>query len=119
MVHPRILCRKHLLGEHVENHMFVASMHKSLRGYVDNNLLELEALPDRHCALVREMMRRKYKHNSIFDMETYIKYFDSQSREVRESRVDRTEALVELLSRCPECYKRYENLSEYYRAMDT
>ena len=26
MVDPRLLCRKHLLGEHVENHMFIGTL---------------------------------------------------------------------------------------------
>ena len=37
MVNPEILCRKHLLGEHVELHMLVGWIikGKSIQGYLD------------------------------------------------------------------------------------
>ena len=41
MVDPKIMCRKHLLGEHVEHHMFVGTINKriSIVGYLRDNLL--------------------------------------------------------------------------------
>ncbi len=45
---PKILCNKHLLGEHVEHHMFVGTLKakKNVDGYVRNNLLEISSLHD-------------------------------------------------------------------------
>lgn len=43
LVDPRCLCDKHLLGEHVEHHMFIGTLrkNKSIQGYLDKgfNLL--------------------------------------------------------------------------------
>ena len=43
MVDPRIMCRQHLLGEHVEIHMFVGAISrgKSVKGYLEKGLLEV------------------------------------------------------------------------------
>ena len=57
MVDPKILCRRHLLGEHVELHMFVGSINKkiSLDGYAKNSLVEVHNIKSRHSQLVKEM----------------------------------------------------------------
>src|ERR1051325_3887978 len=67
MVDPRVLCRKHLLGEHVELHMLVASMRNgiSLQGFFDNKLIETHNVVRRQDQLVREMKRRGFKHASL------------------------------------------------------
>ena len=41
MVPPSKMCRKHLLGEHVELHMIAACLRlgKSIRGYVETGLI--------------------------------------------------------------------------------
>ena len=55
MVDPRLMCRKHLLGEHVELHMLVGSLRKgiSLEGFFENKLIELHNVERRHAQLVR------------------------------------------------------------------
>lgn len=60
------MCRKHLLGEHLELHMLVGSLTKgrSIQGFLDNGLLEPQNLISRHNRLVKEMIFRGYKHNS-------------------------------------------------------
>jgi hypothetical protein len=116
MVNPRIMCRKHLLGEHVENHMFVGSMKKvNLRGYVDNNLLEMQALSSRHDTLVKEMRRRGYNHQSPFDSETYEAFFPTYDDYTRNSKVDVKPSLEDLLARCEECAQRHKDLLERSR----
>lgn len=54
------MCRQHLLGEHVEIHMFVGaiSRRQSVKGYVQKDLLEVHSLYFRHRELVEEMKRR-------------------------------------------------------------
>jgi len=71
---PEAMCRKHLLGEHVEMHMFAGSLVKgiSMKGYIDNGLLDLPLLKERHDELVSEMERRGYNHKSPLEHD-YIK----------------------------------------------
>lgn len=108
MVDPRIMCRKHLLGEHVEHHMFVGTINKriSIAGYLRDNLLELESLHDRHDELVAEMKARGYNHQS--PLPTVMWW----PRELPQVKIDKESALKELLRRCPECTARYAALNE-------
>ena len=97
MTDPRGMCRQHLLGEHVETHMFVGAILKgtALDGYVAGGLLESKSLERRHNALVREMTRRGMKHQSP------LKKFKLPSI----CYVDRAAARAELIRRCEECRK--------------
>ena len=60
MIDPKLLCNRHLAGEHVEHHMFLGTMKKgkSLDGYFKNNLLQLKDLIKRHDILAEEMKRK-------------------------------------------------------------
>lgn len=106
MVDPSKMCRKHLLGEHVELHMYVGHLRLKRRvdRYVTNNLLETRAIESRHEELVEEMKRRGYDHKSpikkprVFDLPI----------EHQNSTVDRELALKELLRRCPECREMHK-----------
>ncbi len=95
MVDPRLMCRKHLLGEHVELHMLVASMRNgiSLQGFFDNKLIETHNVGRRHEQLVREMKRRGFKHASPL----------TNVPRRRGGRVNRRANLTELARRCPHC----------------
>lgn len=101
MVDPRGMCRKHLLGEHVELHMIVGSLikKKQLDGFVDKNCLEMKSLGPRHLALSQEMKRRGYNHMS--PMPEWIRF--EASEKVINSRVNHKAALKDLHKRCPEC----------------
>lgn len=65
-VDPTKLCRQHLLGEHVEMHMFVGCINKkiNLDGYINRKLIEIHHIKDRHEILVNEMNRRNMNHKS-------------------------------------------------------
>lgn len=65
-VNPKQLCQKHLLGEHVEHHMFVGSLIKGiwLAKYVETKLLWPSTLIQRHDDLVQEMLSRGMNHKS-------------------------------------------------------
>jgi len=109
MVNPKIMCRKHLLGEHVEHHMFLGTMlkGKSIGGYIDNDLLEPTALWKRHEELVGEMKSRGYNHNSPFQLELpEIMWLHDKYAHVWQHRIDRDASYKELVSRCPECKAR-------------
>jgi hypothetical protein len=95
MVDPRRMCSQHLLGEHVELHMLVASLRgrRSLAGFVANGLIEVHSVRDRHAALVREMRRRGFRHRSPLPRFTVR----------RLGRVIRKRSLADLLARCPDC----------------
>lgn len=66
LIDPRLMCNKHLLGEHVECHMFVGSIkkNKNLDGYYKNGLFDPKFLYVRHESLVLEMLRRNINHKS-------------------------------------------------------
>jgi hypothetical protein len=95
MVDPQKMCRKHLLGEHVECHMFAGSINKgiSIKGYLDKGLLELHNLHTRHDELAEAMRRRGYKHESPLVLHT-----DSEA-----GSIDREANMMELCRRCPDC----------------
>jgi len=102
MVEPAVMCRKHLLGEHVELHMFVGTLKKgiSVKGYLADNLMEPASLHSRHDALVIEMGRRGYNHQSPLPIEYPVVINDLAVT------IDRPAALAELVRRCPECAAR-------------
>ncbi len=70
-IHPKHLCRKHLLGEHRELHGLwnILTVHKGKGGYSRHPetlrwVGKQKALYNRHQALVAEMLRRGYQHRS-------------------------------------------------------
>lgn len=96
MVDPKIMCRKHLLGEHVECHMFVGTIHKNknMKGYFKNELLCVSKLKTRHDELVKEMIRRGYNHKSE------LPEFDWSGED---GEICPEKSKNELLDRCKEC----------------
>ncbi len=73
-IHPKHLCRKHLLGEHRELHGLwnILTKHGGVGGYANHPetkrwVGKLGALYARHEALVEEMLSRDYQHNSPLD----------------------------------------------------
>lgn len=114
MVDPKIMCDQHLLGEHLETHMFLGSLKKNtkLDGYADSNCLELLSLKDRHDSLVKEMESRGMKHNSRFDTKRMISVYSiSQSTKVKQSKIDSKKSRELLLSRCPDCLMKSKEVT--------
>lgn len=109
MVNEKVLCRKHLLGEHVELHMLVGHLARGrhIHGYAVNNCIELQALQNRHDLLAQEIAKRKYKHNSPLQVEE--RHFTHLTEFERLSKVDRGASLADLINRCPECRERQLN----------
>jgi hypothetical protein len=112
MVNPKILCRRHLLGEHVELHMFAGAFAKGTRAgrFVTENLLEFGALRSRHEELVREMKARGYKHGSPWKP---LPKCEQITKAERAAKIDRPAALAELLRRCPECSANFKLISSH------
>ena len=95
MVDPQKMCRQHLLGEHVELHMFVGAINKGKRlaAFAENNFLDSRLIKKRHTALVKEMKRRGYNHQSPLEYTDKLKI----------GKVDAEKSYKELLKRCKEC----------------
>lgn len=109
---PRILCRRHLLGEHLEQHMFLGTLkkNKKVNGFLEKNLFEPTVLHQRHEDLKDEMIRRGYNHNSFMTEEECSCILDMPD-EKRDKKINREVALDDLLSRCEKCRERY---NRYY-----
>lgn len=111
MVDPKTMCRKHLLGEHVEIHMLVGSIQldKSIKGFLDNGLVDPLFIVDRHDELAEEMRSRGYNHNSEI---AFAAGFHDKVTEIMKPYpnygIDRAEAERELFERCPDCRKQRE-----------
>lgn len=95
MVPPEKMCRQHLLGEHVELHMFVGAINKGkrLNHFAENNYLDSRKIKSRHSAIVKEMKRRGYNHQSPLEYQDKLKI----------GKVDAEKSYKDLLARCPEC----------------
>ncbi|RJQ27286.1 hypothetical protein C4577_01590 [Candidatus Parcubacteria bacterium] len=102
-VDPKIMCRQHLLGEHLETHMFLGSIvsGKSVDGFLTKGLLEIHNLQSRHDELVGEMTRRGYRHISSLIIPSKVAILQI-------GYIDEQKSLQELLSRCPKCRRNYE-----------
>lgn len=102
MLPPEMLCRKHLLGEHVECHMLLGCLQKgkSIQGFIDKGLVEVHHLEERHLRLASEMVSRGYNHNSPFppmeELEPLL---------YRAGKVDVARSAEELSRRCKDCAK--------------
>ena len=110
---PRILCQKHLCGEHVEMHMFMGCLkkNKKIDGYIKKNLFEPMALIYRHDKLAEEMVRRGFNHKTPIE-ECECKHIMCLPFYQRINEIDREAALKDLLDRCPKCRKRFTNYQE-------
>jgi hypothetical protein len=108
MVEPKLLCDKHLLGEHVECHMLAANLirKRKITNYIKFNLLEPKSLRKRHDYLAREMQQRKFKHKSPLTRYD-ISYLPNQQQNYK---VNVKPSLEDLLARCPKCRKRFKQL---------
>lgn len=111
MVDPRIMCQKHLCGEHVELHMFLShlKLKRKIDGYLKNNCLQPRMLFQRHKDISEEMFSRGYNHKSpleekecacVSDLPMFQQYWE----------VDSEQSLKDLLERCPECRKRHRRV---------
>ena len=107
-VDPKMMCDKHLIGEHVEMHMFVGSINKgiSIKGYVDKGLLTVNKLRERHDELAVEMERRHINHLSPLPTFKVVNLNVDQG-----AVIDSKESKKELLRRCSLCRKQLLKVS--------
>lgn len=109
LVDPKIMCRKHLLGEHVELHMLVGTIrkNKSITGYIEKDLIQPNMIRARHYDLVIEMEDRGYKHKSRLPIFIETLVHNYPHKEVYHE-LNIQKSLQELVRRCPDCRKRYK-----------
>ena len=102
-VDPRIMCRQHLLGEHVEMHMLVGSLRKgiSVDGFIEDGLVDLHNIRSRHDELVTEMTRRGYNHKS--PLPSYLKHIRPYITKDFTGQINIAANVQELSRRCEAC----------------
>jgi hypothetical protein len=113
MVPPKLLCRKHLLGEHVECHMFIGTIYRriSVDGYIARGLLDPSALWARHDELVRELERRGFAHRS--PLPTWGLSVQAVTEVLsRRCPIDARASLRELCERCNDCARRTKEVAK-------
>lgn len=106
------MCVKHLNGEHLEIHMFLGTLKdkKSIKGYIEKNLCQPRSFKQRHDDIVSEMKARDYKgHKTPIELSDCSCVYDLPL-EQQYWEVNTIKSLQDLISRCPECRKRYESL---------
>lgn len=113
MVNPKKMCTRHLLGEHLECHMFAGSISKGIKmdGYISNKLLEIQSLNLRHNDLAKEIKRRKFeKYGIAKEHKSMLKEIDTNY--CKQIKIDINENEKELCKRCEDCKKRIINYSK-------
>lgn len=102
-INPKLLCRKHLLGEHVEMHMFMGCIKNgtNIKGYINKGLVEVDKILSRHNQLANEMEFRGYRHKSELTGEEFLWH---------EGNVCVEKNLQDLSNRCEECKERQMNI---------
>jgi len=99
LVDPKTMCRKHLLGEHLELHMLAGCLNKgkNINGYIEKCFADPTLLRHRHGELVKEMKRRGYNHCSPVG---------KLPQTLRKGHFDTEANKFELCRRCAECRER-------------
>ena len=112
MCDPKIMCQKHLCGEHLELHMFLGAIKKGkkITGFLKNNLLHPTHIYKRHEELKNEMIKRKYRHCSEMIEKDFIDTIKLLSIDQLSYKIEKSEALRVLLSRCPECLSKFNEI---------
>lgn len=111
MINPKLLCDRHLLGEHLELHKHLPSFKK--RHSISNRVspvvqIEPLSMQSRHDMLAEEIGKRWPKnnpHRSPFpvDIKTLLEYLPERERSVK---VDLSISETDLCNRCPSCRER-------------
>jgi hypothetical protein len=112
MCNPKILCRKHLLGEHgeIHKHRHNFMKHHSIHKRIVLGQIEPRSMVHRHDELVIEMIKRGYNHHSPYQQPD-ISYLPKHEQEFK---VDVNKSIKDLINRCPECKRQYIKLKECY-----
>lgn len=105
MIDPKLLCKRHLLGEHgeIHKHRHNFEKHHKIDGRIyPTVLIEPANMKNRHYELAIEMVRRGYNHMSPY-VQPDISYLPIEQQNAK---VDLAYNLKDLANRCAECEKR-------------
>lgn len=105
MIDTKLLCTKHLLGEHVELHMMIGTLKrgKSIAGYIEKRITEPDKIVSRHDAIVIEMNKRRMHHKSPISEEDKHMLAEYNTKYPTLNRVDINISLNDLHNRCDAC----------------
>lgn len=108
MIEPKLLCKKHLLGEHGEIHKHKHNFVKkhSISGRISPIvLIEPNSMETRHDDLAQEMIDRGYNHKSPYTLPSlsHLPYYEQFAK------VNIEYNLNDLSNRCQECAIRITN----------
>ena len=103
MVDPKLLCRKHLLGEHGEIHKHRHNFVKRHNMTGRAGQIDPKAMGSRHDELVAEMQRRGYNHASPYTQPD-ISYLPDMPA------IDIEANLLDLTNRCDACKVRIKEI---------
>jgi hypothetical protein len=98
-VDPKFMCKKHLLGNHLELHMFLGCIlkGKNIDGYIKSGFVEIHNIKSHHDRLVEEMKRRGYNHKSPLIVPHQLRILGE---------INKKKSLMELKERCKDCRGR-------------
>jgi len=101
MVDPKLLCNKHLIGEHGEIHKHKHNFEKkhSINKRIELGQIEPESMQTRHDELAEEMLRRGMNHKSPYIIPD-ISYLSEYQRKYK---VDINKSKIDLVTRCEQC----------------
>ena len=97
MVDPKLMCKRHLLGEHFEIHKH---RHNFVKGHSiagRKGQIEPAAMQERHDVVAKEMLARGMNHKSPYSQPDLSHY------DLTEFTVDVEEAHKDLIDRCEKC----------------
>jgi hypothetical protein len=100
MINSKILCNRHLCGEHGELHKFRHNFVKGHKIGGRKGQIEPVSMASRHDELEAEMKSRGMNAKSPYEQPDLSKY------DLEGFIVDKEAALADLVGRCPECKKR-------------
>jgi len=99
MIEPCLLCRQHLLGEHFEIHKAVGNLKHSktwANSLASKGFLEPQNFIKRHKAIITEMKRRGFNHQSPLEV---------RGIKLPKGKVDTKKSVNDLRKRCKKCRK--------------
>lgn len=101
---PRLMCKQHILGEHLEAHIFVSKMQKetSLKGFRKGSMFfGAEFVKSRHDKIAK-LLKQPHK-TPLFIGELEIKNYPY----IAPTLYDLTKSMEDLLGRCEECKRKH------------
>lgn len=107
-VDPQLMCKQHLMGEHVEMHMLREAIRKHphgeaiAKGHAKKGQVNTRKIQERHDELVAEMESRRFNHDSPLDYED----------EIEAGEVDVDFHRTKLADECENCRERILAASE-------